>query len=67
MAMTKKQKELLNTYVQEMLKLSSLGDNEVVHAEADDLLLNALKDLGLGELAEAFQTVEKEVGGFWYA
>ena len=67
MAMTKKQKETLDTYVSEMLKLHSLGDKEIAHTMADSILLDALKDLGLSELADAFEQVEKSVGGFWYA
>lgn len=67
MTETNKQKRILETYVQEMLSLSSKGDTQIVHQLADDLVLRALQDAGLGALVEAYRTVEKEVGGFEYA
>lgn len=65
--MNKQQKKIIDEYVIKMLELpNSLGtDNEAIHYHADDLLLSALKDLGLGELSEAFEKISEI--GFWYA
>lgn len=41
-------------------------DQEHVHREADRVLILALKELGLGEIAEAWEHV-KEAVGFWYS
>ena len=38
------------------------GDHEINHLKADDVLCELLKELGLGEVAEAFDDIEK-----WYA
>lgn len=46
----------------EMRALARLGDPEISHGEADDLLLEALELLGEPEIAEAFRHVPK-----WYA
>lgn len=43
------------------------GDTEVVHSQADDLLLDALTQAGHPEIAEAFRAAEKRENGFWYA
>jgi hypothetical protein len=65
--MTKKQTLIGQKYVEELLKLSDYGDNEYVHGRADTLLLEALRELGFGQVADAWEDVKHDVGGFWYA
>lgn len=64
--MTKKQKIIVEQYVEKLME-SKNSDNELTHIIADDILLSALRDLGFGDLADTFEKVEDEVGGFWYA
>ena len=40
------------------------GDWEVIHGEADGVLLDALKSLGMNELVEAYKKLARN---FWYA
>ncbi|MNM65794.1 hypothetical protein D3C81_772560 [compost metagenome] len=63
--MTKKQAAIMEQYVTQMLELVDNGDNEMTHSNADDLLLDALRDLGFGQIADAWDEVAKM--GFWYA
>lgn len=64
--MTKKQKVIVEQYIEELMELKG-SDNELAHSMADSLVLSALRDLGFGELADAFHELEDNVGGFWYA
>ena len=41
-------------------------DPEACHGDADEVLLKALRDLGAGEVADAYIRLRTEVG-FWYA
>ena len=41
-------------------------DEEIAHSEAEDILLQYLRDLGHGELSDAFEQAIDEIG-FWYA
>lgn len=63
--MTKKQTAICERYVEQLLNLCGCGDNEVAHSMADDLLLDALRELGFGQIADAWDEVSKM--GFWYA
>lgn len=65
--MTKKQAAILDEYVKRVEELGSYGDNESAHASADALLLEAVRKLGFGQLADAWDGVKQDVGGFWYA
>jgi hypothetical protein len=47
-------------------ELSGYGDSESVHNLADNLLLEALKELGFGQIADTWDGVKEDVG-FWYA
>ena len=42
------------------------GDPEAAHLAAEKILLNALDDLELGELADAYRSTNERIG-FWYA
>jgi hypothetical protein len=64
--MTKKQEQVLQLYVERMQELKKY-DNEVAHCRADDLLLEVLRELGFGALADAFDQLVEDVDGFWYA
>lgn len=65
--MTKKQKMIMEKRIVEMLDLSNTfgTDREALHSCADDLLLSSLRDLGFGELADAYDKLSSV--GFWYA
>ena len=41
-------------------------DNETVHAEADKILLAALRKAGWGEVADAWDALTEKIP-FWYA
>ena len=43
------------------------GDQESAHAEADRILLDYLRATGAGDLADAWERLSTEAGGFWYA
>lgn len=64
--MTKKQALIVAEYVAKLSELVEYGDSETAHAQADNLLLDALTELGFVELADAWKEVEHDVG-FWYA
>lgn len=62
--MTKKVRDY-NEILEEMkwiAKESKDGDVEMLHLQADDLLINFLKSLGYKDLARAYNRVDK-----WYA
>jgi hypothetical protein len=42
------------------------SDEEIVHAQADKVLLSRLLELGDGEVVAAYQKAKERVG-FWYA
>lgn len=55
-------KKKIKEYEDKMLELTNSYDAEVAHIEADGLLINLLKDLGLSDLAKIYDLVGK-----WYA
>ena len=59
---------MVNKYVEELkaIREKYSGDPEVAHSYADDVLINALKELGYAEIAEAWEECYEEIG-FWYA
>ena len=63
--MTKKQKEVQEKYVALVRDLKWL-DSESAHGMADDLLLEALRELGLHELVTAYDALEESTT-FYYA
>lgn len=65
--MAKKQKydEIVKKYV-ELLQSLGAGDPEAAHVKADSYLLNALDELGAGDIADAFEACEERIG-FMYA
>jgi len=46
------------------LEESAIADDESIHADADELLLKALKILGGVKVAEAYDRIKDK---FWYA
>lgn len=66
-AMTKKQALVVEKYTELFKSLHVMNDPEIVHEEADDLLLNALDELGFSELSTAWKETRISQGGFWYA
>lgn len=67
--MTKKQEKIVEKYVEDLKNLYEVcgGDSEIIHDRADRLLLNALRELGFGKLADAWEECEKKCDGFYYA
>ena len=60
MELTKKQKE---KYLKQLQKQLYNGDTEEAHEEADDILINILRDIGeFDEIIEAYTKINK-----WYA
>lgn len=60
--MTRKQEEIQEKFKNEITELKSrAGDPEGAHCEADKLLLEALRELGFGELADAFEETRETV------
>lgn len=59
---TSKLKELIEEMRSLALDKTYPGDTEAQHAEVDDILCEALKELGQIELVELFNEVSK-----WYA
>ena len=64
--MTKRQVEALKRCVDGLDAMEGGGDPECLHGEAEDLLCNLLKDIGLHSAADAFDRAGARVG-FWYA
>ncbi|MNV48558.1 hypothetical protein D3C71_1404720 [compost metagenome] len=73
--MTKKQAKILEEHLNKMQAVlektqSSYRngyDQEMAHYYADDVLTQALNELGFGQLVEAYEKLCSDVGGFWYA
>jgi len=42
-------------------------DNEAVHGDADQMLLDFLRANGFAAVADAWEDLAVVVGGFWYA
>ncbi len=42
-------------------------DQECAHGDADGVLLLFLNENGYKEIADAWEKVDEECGGFWYA
>ena len=59
-----KVKRVIQKATKQMQKIADMSDAdpEKYHAEADDLLIDTIKQLGFDDLAEAYDNVEK-----WYA
>ena len=49
------------------LEAIDVGDTELAHITADNILLNFLYKNGFTEVADAWATTEDLCGGFWYA
>jgi len=49
------------------LEAITTGDNEAMHIMADEILLKYLENNGLKPLADAWNKLDRESGGFWYA
>lgn len=65
--MTKKNQRIANKYVEALKEnlLNNAHDREAIHSEADEILIQALIELGFGEIADAY--IQCEEVGFWYA
>lgn len=57
--------KIVKKYV-ELLQSLGAGDPEAAHVKADSYLLNALEELGAGDIADAFEACDERIG-FWYA
>ena len=56
---------MIDKYLLDLKRMQDLeltGDPEAAHGQADNILCDVLTDLGLPELVEAFNKIEK-----WYA
>ena len=51
----------------EKLNAIEAGDTEAAHSEADRILLQFLADSGFKDIANAWESVDDRVDGFWYA
>ena len=65
--MTKEQQRLVAVATAEMRALDGPGtygfyDAETAHVEADNILVRLLRDLGAGDLCDAFEALDK-----WYS
>lgn len=49
------------------LQAISRGDQEYAHCRADEAVTEFLRAAGYGEIADAWDAVADECGGFWYA
>lgn len=58
--------ENLKQFVDSLDALPEDGDQEISHGDADNILLQCLREAGLGEVADAWQRARDRVG-FWYA
>lgn len=47
---------------QELMDLQQNNDVEAAHAKADDILLDILRDLGLDDIVEEYEKINK-----WYS
>lgn len=65
--MTTDQKHIVTKYVGKLREVGTmLDDFEAAHSKADDILLSALRELGYGEISDAFDEACEAVG-FYYA
>ena len=55
-----------NEAIKELESMDSKGDQEILHARADEILLEYLKSTGDAEIAQSFQNAKERVR-FWYA
>jgi hypothetical protein len=65
--MTSAEEQVVKKYLERFENMPNKGDNESIHGEADDILLEALQELGFGVLSDAWYKAGKDCGGFWYA
>lgn len=63
---TQKQKLVMAKYV-EQLDLLDGWDCEADHMYADNYILDALRELGFGEVADAYERVQKRCAWWAYA
>ena len=56
----------LQEIIDELDAMQRSGDPESAHGRADDLLCLALRGLGVGEVADAWESACMRVG-FWYS
>ena len=66
--MTKNQKLIIEKYIQALNEnLNKYGhDPEVVHQNADDILLAALHELGFTEISDAYNNCKENSRNWWY-
>ena len=55
-------KELEEKYIKEIKETCTFGDQEGDHIWADKIIMDLLKELGMNELVETFENIDK-----WYA
>ena len=55
-------KAIEDKYIKDMKEHCFSGDWEIDHGDADDIVIECLKELGMGELARVYDEVGK-----WYA
>jgi hypothetical protein len=60
--MKRTKQERVKQYTEEMQNLQNSSDLESTHCIADDLLCDLLREIGYGEVVNAFENLEK-----WYA
>ncbi len=58
--------ERMQKAIDELEGMSPRGDNESLHARADQILLEYLNATGCGALVDAYKGARERVG-FWYA
>lgn len=51
----------------EQLKQTSDCDQEMAHSDADEIILQYLRENGAAEVADAWEESNNRCGGFWYA
>lgn len=51
----------------ELKRLGELVDKEDIHITCDGYLMVALRQLGRGDIVDAYNEVVHSCGGFWYA
>ena len=61
-----KQRQAMCKAMDELNAMSELSDPEIEHGDAEDVLCDFLKEVGYGDLADAFDQARERVG-FWYA
>lgn len=67
--MTEKQKKVVAKQVRKLEEVYALHekDREVLHICADEVLLEALVELGFSEIVLAYEKIREDADGFWHA